>query len=80
GDDSAPKPEKMVKLGLRECLELALRHNTELQVMSLAVPKQQTQIVEAEGIFDTTFFSNNLFRRTDQPSTNLSAPVLGRAS
>ena len=63
GSDTAP----VVRLSLQEAVALAVKNNLDLQVARMTPAISEARIVQAQGVFDATFFTNVNFNKLDTP-------------
>jgi outer membrane protein len=58
--------ERAVELSLAECIQRALEHNYSIRIEAHQPAISEAQIVEAESAFDTEFFLEGTWDKTDQ--------------
>lgn len=72
GSDTAP----LVHLSLQEAVALAVKNNLDLQVARMTPAISETRIVQAQGVFDATFFTNLNYSKLDTPQPGGFVPGL----
>jgi outer membrane protein len=72
GSDSA----RVVRLSLQEAVALAVRHNLDLRVARMTPAIRETRIVQAQAVFDATFFTNINYSKQDTPQPGGLVPGL----
>ena len=58
---------KVLRLSLQEAVAIAVENNLDLQVARISPAISQARIVQAEAVFDATFFSNVNYSKLDTP-------------
>ncbi len=66
----------IVHLSLEEAVQLAVKHNIDLQSASLSPAIAETQVVQAEAAFDATFFTTADWASRDTPQPGGNVPGL----
>jgi len=56
-----------VRLSLQEAVALAVRNNLDLQVARMTPSISESRIVQAQAVFDATFFTNINYQKLDTP-------------
>ena len=76
------KPMKVVKMSLRRAVELALVNNLDIKIARIVPGISQAQLVQAQAVFDATFFANLNWNKTDAPqqATQLGGSTVGTAT
>lgn len=67
---------QLVQLSLQQAIELAVKHNLDLQVARLIPAVARTRITQAEAAFDLTFFAGLDFQKLDTPQPGGIVPGL----
>lgn len=68
GEDLLGNPQtERVVMSLKSAVQLAARHNPDLEVARIVPAINDTQITQAEAAFDAVFFSNFNFQNQDTP-------------
>ena len=65
---------KSVNLSLQEAVAMAVRNNLDVQVARMTPAVSQTRIVQAQAVFDATFFTNLNFSNLDTPQPTGAVP------
>lgn len=58
---------KSVAMSLQRAVELAVKNNLEIRLAQIIPAISDTQVTQAEAVFDATLFSNFVFSKTDTP-------------
>lgn len=68
GEDLLGRAEpEVVEITLERAIELAVKNNLDLKVASLAPAIAEQRVLEAEAVFDWTFFTDAEWQDTDTP-------------
>lgn len=70
GSDAAPA----VRLSLQQAVALAVKNNLDLQVARMTPAISEARIVQAQGVFDATFFTNANLSKLDTPQPTGNVP------
>lgn len=70
GSDAAPA----VRLSLQQAVALAVKNNLDLQVARMTPAISEARIVQAQGVFDATFFTDANFSKLDTPQPTGNVP------
>lgn len=66
----------IVRLSLQEAVAMAVRNNLDVQVARMTPAISETRIVQAEAVFDATFFANADYSKLDTPQPGGAVPGL----
>lgn len=67
GEDLLGRTPRVLAIGLRSSVDLAVRNNLPLQEARFEPAISETQVVAAEAVFDWAFFNDIAWRDTDIP-------------
>jgi outer membrane protein len=67
---------QVVRLSLQEAVALAVRNNLDLQVARMTPAISEARIVQAQAVFDATFFTNLNYSKLDTPQPGGFVPGL----
>lgn len=67
---------QVVRLSLREAVAVAVKNNLDLRVARMTPAISEARIVQAQGVFDATFFTNVNYSKLDTPQPGGFVPGL----
>ncbi len=67
---------RAVRLSLQEAVALAVRNNLDLQIARMTPAISETRIVQAQAVFDATFFTDISYSKLDTPQPGGFVPGL----
>jgi outer membrane protein TolC len=68
---------QMVAMSLRRAIELAVKNNLDVRIAALVPAVTDTQITQAEAVFDATLFANFTHNVLDTPQPSATQQVFG---